>query len=489
MGDPLEIELKLEFEPADKARLIAALMPDPTAGALRHLVADYFDTPDLALSKAGYNLRIRREGKRRIQTVKAASSSAAGLFVRGEWERPVRGNKPIIDEVAGPIAQFVDEHVLAKLAPIFVTDIKRVSGPIAVATGSIEYAVDCGEVRAGLRAMPLLELELELKDGSPQLLFDFARQLDEVVPLRLGVRSKSEQGYALIGSASAPSFRAEPIRLLPEWNAGQAFVQIAGSCIRQYRLNETLLLTTGGTEAIHQARVALRRLRSAITLFGPLFTGDPRAELLAAELRWLASELGAIRDIDVLLPRLEDIDRAKLAGIREAKVTHLLALLQTSRIRQLPIDLTEWLAIGDWQCGPVDSSVRGRNARKFATVRLDRLRKRIRRDGRKLSHIDSEHRHEVRKDAKKLRYASEFFVSLYPGRKPRRRLDKFLDCLEDLQDKLGELNDIATAPDVLAEFGIEAGLPVPGSRAYRRLMDEAAACFDTLTDVKRFWRA
>lgn len=488
MGDPVEVELKLEYEPTDRERLIAALLPDPAAGKPRKLLSTYFDTPDLALNKAGYALRIRSEGHRRIQTVKAASGNAAGLFVRGEWERPVMSDQPVLDDEAGPLAQLVDGNALARITPIFTTKVERLAGRVESATAMLEYAVDSGEVSVGQRSVPLSELELELRNGSPHRLFDLARSLAEHVPLRLGVRSKSERGYAMIGGAPAAAVNSAPVRLAHELSTGEGFAQIAGACIRHYRLNEALLLHSGGTEAVHQARVALRRLRSAFSLFKPLFEHDDRAALLVAELRWLAGELGAIRDIDVLLPRLDESERAALAAIRDGKFAHLRSLLESSRVRLFPIDLTEWLTVGKWQCHPADPGLRDCSLRGFAGDRLNRLRRRIKRDGRRLAKRDDAHRHEVRKDAKKLRYASEFFVSLYPGRKPGRRIDRFFDKLEELQDKLGRLNDTAAAPELLARLGLEASVPVPRGKARQKLIDEAAECFEALIDVKRFWR-
>jgi inorganic triphosphatase YgiF len=488
MGDPVEVELKLEYDPADRARLLASPVLKAGGVQARRLVATYFDTPDLQLKKAGFALRIRKEGNKRVQTVKASDSSAAGLFVRGEWDRPVRGNKPVLDERAGPLGQMLDASVIARIAPIFLTDIERVSGPIEEGGTLIEYAVDCGEARAGTRGVALSELELELKHGSPRQLFDLARRLDEEVPLRLGVRSKSARGYALVSGGAPLAFRGEAMMLDRETGAGEAFAIIAGSCIRQYRLNEALLLAGSNAEAVHQARVAIRRLRSAFALFRPLLDGDDSAGLLAAELRWLAGQLGEIRDIDVLLPLLDGTARELLSAARDTKFAQLRHELERARVRQMPIELAEWLAVGRWRSEPADPALCDQNIRSFAGDRLDRLRRRIKREGRGLAAVDDKHRHEVRKDAKKLRYAAEFLVSLYPGRKARRRLEQLLDRIETLQDKLGRLNDIAAAPELFARLGIDMPLPAIGKKQHRKLLAEAEDCFDALIDTKRFWR-
>jgi inorganic triphosphatase YgiF len=488
MSDPVEVELKLEYDPADRERLLASPLLGAGGGQSLRLIATYFDTPDLRLNKAGYSLRIRTDGKKRVQTVKASSSKAAGLFVRGEWNRPIRSDRPILDEKAGPLGQSLDAAALAGIAPMFVTDIERRTGPIRQDGTLIEYAIDSGEVRAGQHALPLFELELELKQGSSQILFDLARALNEHVPLRLGVRSKSVRGYALVKGAPATSIKADPIRLDPELGAAEAFATIAGECIRHYRMNEALVLDHGGVEAVHQARVGLRRLRSAFSLFGPLFAHNERAALLKAELRWLAGELGMIRDMDVLIPRLDEAAGGMLARVRGDSLAHVRSLLESNRVRMLPIDIAEWLAIGRWQEARVDGEERGNNVLAFAGDRLDRLRKRIRRHGDGLADLDDAHRHQVRRDAKKLRYAAEFFVSLYPGRKPRRRLDHLLDRLEMLQDKLGQLNDIAAGPELLARHGLDIAMPSPGKRERKPMLADAQDSFEELMDVKRFWR-
>lgn len=490
MTDPLEVELKLEYDPADRDGLLASPFFGEQSRRQRQLVATYFDTPDQKLAAAGYSLRIRRSGDERIQTVKAAGSRTAGLFVRGEWEQPVPDDVPLLDDKTGPLRQFVEARDLKRIVPLFTTDVERIDGTIERPGATlIEYAIDMGEVRSDSHSAALAEIEFELKQGSPQALFDLARELQEDVPLRLGVQTKSSRGYTLAAGRLAAPAKADPVVLDPHGTTGEAFAVIVDSCLRHFRINEAALLDSGGIEAVHQARVALRRLRTALFLFRPLLAGDKKAELLNAECRWLAGELGDIRDIDVLVPKLGGAAQAALVAIRDSKLAHVRGLLGTSRVRLLPIEIAEWLTLGEWHSMPADPAMQGQDILSFAGARLDRLRKRIKREGRGLSGLDDDHRHRVRKDAKKLRYAAEFFVTLYPGRKPRRRLERFLDRLEALQDKLGELNDIAAVPALLSRLGLDADLPVRHKKPRARLLDRAEDCFDALMDSKRFWRA
>ena len=487
--EPLEVELKLEIDPDDAARFSDVPTLAGLKGETQELLSTYFDTPDQDLRRKGYGLRIRRKGGKRIQTVKAEGEAAAGLFVRPEWECAVKGDRPVLDANAGPLAELFPPDVLGALAPLFETRVTRTIFDPAIAGATIELALDVGEAVAGTRRAQLSEVELELKSGNPRALFDLARQLDEHVPLRLGVRSKSEAGYGLTGDGKLRAAKAGPILLDRAGDARDAFAAIAHNCIRQFRLNEDGVMRTGGTGSIHQARVGLRRLRSAFSLFKPLLEGDARAELLKLELKWLAAELGEVRNLDVLIPRMPDRVRGQLEAARAAGLEHVRISLASARTRLLMIDLAEWLAIGDWRVDPADPAIAARLAPDFAADILDRHRRRIRKRGKHLAKLDDEHRHEVRIEGKKLRYAAEFFGSLYPGKKARRRHKAFLSAIEDLQDALGELNDLVTGPEVLAALGIEEDWPVPDKRERRAMLEGAADSLDTLLDVKCFWRA
>lgn len=487
--EPLEVELKLEIDPADAERLADAPALAGLSGGRQDLLSTYFDTPDEDLRRKGFGLRIRRKGKKRIQTVKAEGEGAAGLFVRPEWECEVKGDKPLLDASAGPLSELFAADVLETLAPLFETRVTRTVFEPEIEGAAIELALDVGEAVAGPRRTTLSEVELELKSGDPRALFDLARRLDEHVPLRLGVRSKSEAGYGLTGDTKSRAIKAEPVVLNREGDARDAFAAIAHGCIRQFRLNEGGVMETGGAGSVHQARVGLRRLRSAFSLFKPLLEGDDRAALLKLELKWLAAELGEVRNLDVLIPRMPEDARGQLAAARERALEHVRISLASARTRLLMIDLAEWLAIGAWRVDPKDPALAARPAPDFAADILDRHRRKLKKRGRNLTKLDDEHRHEARIEGKKLRYAAEFFGSLYPGKKARRRYKDFVSAIEDLQDALGELNDLVTGPQVLAALGIEETLPVPGKREQRRMLEGAEDALDTLLDVKRFWRA
>jgi len=484
MIGPCEIELKLELDRQNLAKLKRDPLLRTADEATDRLVSRYFDTADRGLHKAGYTLRVRHSGNGNIQTVKQEAPAAAGLFQRPEWERPIEGRRPTVDCSDGPLAALIGGR---KLARAFTTDVRR-SVRDFVSNGSrIEIALDEGTIRAGSSKLALCEIELELKGGAPEPLFALARAMNEVVPLRLGVRSKAERGYDLTEADPADALKADRIELDPLHDARGGFAAIAAACIRHFRLNEPLLLATGEAETLHQARVALRRLRSAFSLFKPLLEGDANAGRLGDELRWLAAKLGAVRDLDVFIPHFEGDGADRLVEARAAAMEEARCALESARARKLMIDLAEWLAIGAWRMQPADPICATQNVALFAGTLLDRHRRRLQRRGRHLAKLDDHRRHRVRIEAKKVRYATEFFASLWDGGKARRRRSAFLSALEELQDHLGEINDRTAAAAILAKLGLsEAG--ISHRESTHALLDRAEDAFSDLVDAKPFWR-
>ena len=481
MHEPEEVELKLELEPKDLRRLEQSPLLRDEDEATDRLVSRYFDTPERNLRRAGYTLRVRHRSGHDVQTVKQEKPGAAGLFVRPEWEGPISGRKPMIEESDGPLSALIGDDEL-ELA--FTTDVKRLVRNIAVGGACIEVAFDDGRIRAGSNRAALCELELELKSGAPAPLFALAREMNALVPVRLGVRSKAERGYALAEGEHAPALKAEPVRLDPAMDAADGFAAIASACIRHFRLNEPLLLETGGAEALHQARVALRRLRSAFSSFKSLLADDPQAETLRRSLRWLAGELGAVRDLDVLIPKLDGADRERLVEARRVAWGDARTALESVRARELMIDLAEWLAIGTWRTRPADPRHASRPLREAAADMLAHHRRRLKRRGHDLASLSDHDRHRARIEAKKLRYASEFFAALWTGKRETKRHARFVGALETLQDHLGALNDRAVAADLLARHDIVSDHPRKGRK---RLLRQAERALGTLMEVKPFW--
>jgi triphosphatase len=449
------------------------------------LVSAYFDTPDHELRAAGFALRIRRQGRKRIQTVKAEGAPAAGLFVRSEWEHAVPGDVPVFTIDSGPLPNVFATEQLARIEHIFTTRISRSVRTIEVGDAQIEVAIDTGAIEWDGKAAPVREIELELKSGASTAIFALAKALAVELPLRLGVQSKAERGFDLIKAPPGKSKRAD-VRLQPDGSTADAFATIAMACLRHYRLNETAVISAGDVSALHQARVALRQLRTAIWLFDPLFEGDAQAGRLRAAVKDLARRFGEVRNIDVLIPRTRGEPRKGLEAARSDALRTLQQALHDPSVRLLMIELAEWVTIGAWRTPPKPAS--GANG-LFAAHALDRVRKRLKRKGKALARLDPATRHRARIEAKRLRYATEFFASLYPGKKAQRRLRAFRLALAELQDVLGELNDREMAPLLFARLGLQTPLPTLKGEKAARLMRAAEDAYDALFDTKPFWRA
>lgn len=480
-----EIEVKLELSSDDVAELLKSDLLGIPETVLTHAAA-YFDTNDRRLFKKGFTLRIRRTGDVRVQTVKAVGPSAS-LFARSKWETPLEGDGPVLDH-ANPLRSEFGKDLA--LSPAFQMDVERRVWTVEQSGSQIRVVLDQGAVVSGERSAPFHQIALQLKDGARKDLFSLARRVEETVPIRFGVSSSAERGFALLEKQRL-AYKAENLHLDKTMRAAALFHTIATSCFRQFRLNEDIFLHHRNAEALHQARVAVRRLRSAFTLFKPLFDGNELSRL-KDEFRWLAGTLGEARNLDVLMTKAKDADlRDRLSAAREVACDGAIDALSSSRARALMLDFNEWLHCADALAAPDTKEQREAPAPEFAGAVLERMRKRLKKRGASLAAIDDEHRHEVRKDAKKLRYATEFLGPLFDSKKGVRRRKRLLSAIEDLQDHLGALNDVATGLAVLERHGLsdhpahESLFPTADRQ---KLIDAAQAAIDDVLETKRFWR-
>lgn len=457
-----EVELKFDVEPASAARIRATpiLAAAPAYGQASESL--YFDTDEGALRRAGISLRVRRSGGRNVQTAKRKRGNAAGLFVREEWEVDVPRFALDLDAFAPALVRrLLGRTDRVALKPLIRTRFARTSWQIARSGSLIEVVLDEGMVGAGRRRSPLTELELELKRGKPAALFALAEEIGRAAPLRLAALSKSERGFALADGRLGRPARAEALHLDPEMGEADAFRRIASACLRQFRLNEIALLAGRDPDALHQARVALRRLRSALTLFRHTVRGRDYQHL-REELRWFAGQLGEARNLDVLLGpdapppfagnrRL----RRKLRAEREAAYDKVMAAIGSERARALLLRFALWLELGAWRFKPRAAAP----VLALAADQLERQWRKVRRRGAELGRLDADAEHQLRIDVKKLRYSSEFLASLYAGKAEAPRRGRFIAALKELQEQLGVANDGRIANTVAARLAPDAALP------------------------------
>jgi len=314
--------------------------------------------------------------------------------------------------------------------------------------------LDKGTIEAGRRSSPVCEVELELKSGDEAELFKIARELAEEVPVQLAVMSEAERGYRLAGGDETGAVKTAPVALTPRLDVQRAFQAIAGACLRQLAANIPVM-RADDPEGLHQTRVALRRLRTAISLFASML-GDTQTEAVKAELKWITGELGPARELDVFVSRLvmslpggkrrggvailiRDLRQRRKGAFKRAR-----AAVDSTRFRRLVVDTMTWIEVGDWRNNAQDCarSLRQRTIAEAGGDELRRRWKKILKNGKHMGRFDPQRRHMLRIQAKKLRYASEFFAAAFPEGKQARLLKRFLGELKGLQDALGDLNDI-----------------------------------------------
>ncbi|MBE0623267.1 MAG: CHAD domain-containing protein [Burkholderiales bacterium] len=493
----METELKLLLAPQDLRRL----RRDPRIKALqagrastRRVHSVYYDTPQQDLLRAGLALRLRRDGRRWLQTLKSRGQATAGLHLREEWEWPLPGEALDFGllAVTPEGKRFRAPRLRAALAPIFTTEFTRTSLRLVFAEGSLaELCLDSGEIRSGRRASAISEAEIELLAGSTTQLYELALELVERLPLRLGQASKAERGYALARGLPQRPVKAPPLQLDAQASVATAFAAIVGSCMAHLQANEAGFLAGRDPEYLHQVRVALRRMRACFSLFRSVLPQSAFAQFLS-QLQERNAALGRARDWDVFVHEMLRALRAQRAD--EAAVlafqrrclalgrTHLRTAqgaLAAAAWQRMWLEFGRLLVVGAWMrehaalALPLDG---------FASSLLQQRAAVLRKRGKGLQELDAAGRHRLRIAAKKLRYAAEFFAALFP----KRRLRPYVQSLAAMQEVLGALNDAATLLRLLPEA--LAGARVPDARVAGMIQGWSAASTHLhLEALQRAW--
>lgn len=486
--EPIEVELKFTLDPARGPEILAWL------GQGRRLLTTtltsiYFDTAAHDLRKAGYALRVRGDGERWIQTVKS-SAAADGRMGRGEWEAPVAGPEPDLTQLFRTPAITVLGHN-PSLAPLFTVEVQRKAVDIRMPDSVIEACVDSGTVAAGGRSIPMEEIELELKSGSPEALFTLARRLSETFAVGLSVVTKADRGAALMQGGPLAPRRFQTPALNPRMTAGQAFQVMARAALEQILWNAELIAGEPSIEAIHQMRVGARRLRATLSTFRTVVADDQTAGVRAS-LKWLSHQLDPARNLDVFIAgawgrTVADGDH-KLKSARAAAYERVRATVVGEKMSALLLDTLVWIETGAWtRDGAAGARRRDRPVARFAAKALERRRRRMIHTGAHFGRLSPETRHKVRIQAKGLRYGADVFDQLFDDHPKRAR--RFLASLEDLLENLGELNDIATGRVVAQGFTHNPDLASTQAARERDLLAAAETTFKAFKTARPYWPA
>jgi inorganic triphosphatase YgiF len=484
---PLEVELKLAATAEAMDTLLASPLLRQHARSTvrtRQLVSIYYDTKDHRLSRKRLAFRVRQSGRGRfVQTLKSGNRAEVAGNARGEWEVDLPDGTPQLTAFADPAVLELTGLVLPdELVPIFETRFKRQALLVEWPDGDrpparIEVAFDRGAIRADGRERPICEVELELKQGEARALFELAEAMRALAPLRLHPLDKAARGYLLVDDAPPAWHKAKPVVLTPGMLVDDALHAIFGGCMRQWLDNEAATRDARDPEGLHQLRVALRRLRSALTLFKTALA-EPARRGWSDELRWLLGPLGPARDLDVFatetmapvaaargagdpaltaLAELVD-DRRRRAHARVGEV------LASERYGDFSFKLACWIARRGWRQDGADIDVllaQRQPVPEFAAAILHRRHRRVLKRGKRFAELTPPQRHELRIALKKLRYGTEFFGSLYEG-KP---VERFRKAAARMQDVLGHLNDVAVAEHLVQDVLDGASTAGPPRRA------------------------
>jgi triphosphatase len=462
-GAEVEVEIKLQGAPDSLKRVFSgAPIRDRAMGraATKRLDNVYYDTEDQRLRARGLAFRVRKDGRRYYQTLK--SDDAAGLAAyRGEWQNPLRSAAPDLALMPEGGRAALDGAIDPDdLRPVFATHVRRTVQRVettdhAGRSSLIEAALDFGGIEANGAKLPIAEVELELLEGSPEALYALALELDALAPLRLETRSKSARGYALAAGAPPAWRKAEPPALEADATVDQAIQAILRNCLQHWCANEAAALDGSDPEGVHQMRVAIRRLRSAFSVFGRLIDPAQRARL-TDEAKTIVNGLGPARDWDVFLAELlapvraarpDDAGVRRLAGAadaaRQESYAQARAAIEARTYTRYVLQLGRWIEACGWRDQLTERGAiwLDRPIVEFASHLLGRRQRKALQRGRQFEQLSAEQRHRLRIALKKLRYATEFFEALYPKKDTRQ----YLAALKDLQDRLGHLNDVAVA--------------------------------------------
>jgi triphosphatase len=447
MASPAETEVKLAASPKvlDELRIHPLLTGEDRTSTL---VTTYFDTIGGKLRRGGASLRIRHDGEKREQTLKLSSPKVARIR-RGEWNGQPGGDRPDLDAFSQSARSIVTRLLDgAAIEPVATTTIERTTRRIRIGHSAIEVAFDIGKVTAHEREAPMCELELELVEGKLADVLRLASQLPLGPGLGWSVRSKADRSHELAFDLLPSALRAQPLRLASGIRITAGFQTIAWSCLTQLLANYPLVIDIGDLEAFHQSRVAIRRLRAAFSLFGDV-VDDRTLPLLRSELKAVANCLGPARDLDVLVKQIANADPdllRHLDALRSKAVRSAQTMLATAEFQRLLFDFALWIESGDW-IGQSQGDWRERELAQFAGSELSRRRRKLKAAAGKIADMSDTKRHRLRINAKKLRYASEFFASVFSDKAADPHRKAFTKALSRLQDSLGELNDIAVASE------------------------------------------
>ncbi|ENW94536.1 CYTH and CHAD domain-containing protein [Acinetobacter sp. NIPH 298] len=441
----MEIELKFQL-PVSKKKSVQLALNKQKAQKIR-LQAKYYDTADRLLAKNHVAIRLRQEGEHWVQTFKAASKNHLQRIEEdihlGQCEQEPELDLSLYqhNQTVQDILRDLLGDTPADLLLQFQTDVERTFHVFEFQGSQIEVCLDDGEIRTPTDQAKICEVEFELKQGSARDLIIFSNHLVEKYQLWLDVRSKAERGNLLaMGKKVSPATKAKTLQLQPEFSAEQALKLIIENSLNQISPNAAAIADgVAEAEHIHQARVGLRRLRSALKHFSHWSTQiDATWE---SELADIFRALGQSRDNDAIqdsvIPLIKEVCDFNFPFNAQA-ATNVTKLLSNTKTTQL------FLSLLSFSYSENESKTK---LTKQVAKSLTGLYQKILKDASQFSDLPIEQQHRTRKRVKQLRYCIDFVSGLYPEKK----VQQFLDKLQPIQEYLGFYNDLFVAEQIFQQ--------------------------------------
>lgn len=322
------------------------------------------------------------------------------------------------------------------------------------------------------------ELELELQAGDPRVL------------CRMAQRWLTRHGLWIRSRGGRPGrVKAQPVELGDPWTPDSMPRAVIANCLQQVLPNASAV-ADGITEEehVHQLRVGLRRLRTAIKQLDGIGAGVPsRLEpVLADVFRTLGAHRDAVHVLESIAPELMDAGAPDIEWMRSARPAPI-DLAATVRNWRFQNALVEAATFAASRPGASPSPEALRTLRKKLKPRLRRLHECVADGGARFAQLDEEARHRVRKRLKQLRYLSEFTAPLFAP----KAVDRYLEQLEPAQDALGRHNDLAVARALADEQGAtSAGADFAIrwiAKKQKRTRQRACRKLRTIDKAARFW--
>jgi triphosphatase len=445
-----------------------------TRGEAKRFVDTYADTDDWRLYRAGYSLRLRVGHGSTEATMKSLSAGANGLRDRTEIAEPLpAGSLETLPATDGPVGRRV--RAIAgphAVRPKFQVRTRRRTYLVSSnGSAAAEVALDATTIPVeGREPARLLRVEVETSGGPTPDLANFVGNMRDACGLTPASVSKFEAGLLARGLAPERTLDLGSVEISSE----SSVEELAFAVLRQ---NFAALLTKeGGTrlgedpEQLHDMRVATRRMRAAIALFESALPAEVVG--LREELGWVASALGAVRDLDVLIEQVEAWrrpaggvdDRAldAVAGVlsadRDQARVNLVQTLDSPRYERMLAALTAVLRHGPVGASPSSSVPAVDVAPSLIKKRYRKVRKGGRRIDRTSKPADY---HRLRIRAKRLRYALQFLAPIYG-----KGTKAFIRRTVRLQDLLGAHQDAEVAVARFEAIVAEEGNDLPPAAAF-----------------------